>query len=153
MTKSFEINHLVLQRGIYLNDIRKINDETNVYIYDWRIYAPSELKYLNQSANHTIEHLLADYFNNSKEVTKIAIFPYGCLTGFGIALAQNISPQKLEKIILDFIQSVFAQDNFVPGNSLSACGNPRTLNYLEAIQVLKEVHNDIINGKYHYVYA
>jgi S-ribosylhomocysteine lyase LuxS involved in autoinducer biosynthesis len=129
-----------------------VNDTTNIYIYDWRIFAPTELKYLNERQNHTIEHLLADYLNNSKDVTKIAIFPYGCLTGFGIALADNIPPQQLEKILVKFINEVFEKENYVPGDALSQCGNPRTLNYSEAIIVLKEVLEDIKNNLYSYNY-
>jgi S-ribosylhomocysteine lyase len=152
MTKSFEINHLILNRGLYLSDIRRINENTNVYIYDWRIYAPRELKYLSESANHTIEHLLANYMNNSKRVLKIAIFPYGCLTGFGIALGEKIEVEELENILKDFINSVINNKNYVPGNQLSQCGNPRTLNYNEALKVLDEVLDDINNHKYSYVY-
>jgi S-ribosylhomocysteine lyase len=152
MTKSFTIDHLKLKRGIYLNDIINTGLE-DILTFDWRIYAPTELTYLTYEEIHTIEHLLASYMNENKKCNKIAIYPYGCQTGFGITVYGNITVNDIKEFILDLSNKVLSGAiTLIPGDSVLECGNPRTLKMSAARNVFSFVKDDIINDKYSYKY-
>jgi S-ribosylhomocysteine lyase len=152
MTKSFTIDHLTLKRGIYLNDIISTGIE-DILTFDWRIYAPFEHNYLTIEEIHTIEHLLASYMNENKGCNKIAIYPYGCQTGFGITVYGNINVDDIKNIILSLSDNVLNNiTTTIPGNSIKECGNPKTLDLNSAKRVLQFVKNDIVNNNYSYKY-
>jgi S-ribosylhomocysteine lyase len=152
MTKSFTIDHTKLQRGIYLNDIIKTGLE-DILTFDFRIYAPFENTYLTIEEIHSIEHLLASYMNDRVECNKIAIYPYGCQTGFGITVFGNITVEDIKNFILDLALKVInGTISSIPGNSVLECGNPKTLNLQSAKKVFEIVYSDIINNKYSYKY-
>jgi S-ribosylhomocysteine lyase LuxS involved in autoinducer biosynthesis len=147
MTKSFCIDHTKLNPGFYYQETKQ-----GIFIYDWRIFSPREKKYLNEKANHTIEHYLASYLNEIEEYKKVAIFPYGCLTGFGLALGTLLTPIQSKTLLLNFINYV-NNTTFIPGNSELECGNHTTLDRNEALKVLKVVESEILTDKYNYIYT
>ena len=116
---SFQINHDTLEKGMYLS--RKDGD---VITYDIRMKKPNGGEYLNMSAAHTLEHLLATYLRNG-EIGESVIYvgPMGCRTGFYILLRDTVSPmQAIENVKKGM---AFAR-NFtgeIPGNKKEECGN------------------------------
>lgn len=146
MTKSFCLDHTTLQPGFYWQEERE-----GIQIYDWRIFAPSDLMYLGVEANHTLEHYLANFLNEKPEYHKIAIYPYGCLTGFGLALKTYLEPDQREKLLLDLIAYIL-ENHEIPGNSIYACGNPRTLNYESLIPLLIAIKLQLDLKQYSWVY-
>ena len=86
MIKSFKIDHTKLNIGIYLHDVKKIN---NCFIttYDMRFKQPNKGKYISNSAMHSLEHIIATYYSKYKE--KIYFGPMGCQTGFYLVVYGN----------------------------------------------------------------
>ncbi|MDR2822232.1 MAG: S-ribosylhomocysteine lyase [Acholeplasmatales bacterium] len=146
MTKSFSIDHTTLERGFYFQE-----EKENVFIYDFRIYAPKEKKYLTPLENHTLEHYLANYLNERKEYKKVAIFPYGCLTGFGLVLGVRLLEDEVVEMLKSFLEYGF-NNSLIPGNSIYECGNPATLNYSSLIDILKVIEKDLLNNNYSFTY-
>lgn len=116
---SFTVNHDTLERGMYVS--RKDGD---VLTYDIRMKKPNGGEYLNMSAAHTLEHLLATYLRNSDVAASVIyVGPMGCRTGFYILLREDVSLTSA----IDAVRSAmaFARDftGEIPGNKKEECGN------------------------------
>ena len=116
---SFQINHDTLEKGMYISRI-----DGDVITYDIRMKKPNGGEYLNMSAAHTLEHLLATYLRNS-EIGESVIYvgPMGCRTGFYILLRDRVA-------YMQAIESVKAAMSFardftgeIPGTKREECGN------------------------------
>ena len=116
---SFQINHDTLDRGMYIS--RKDGD---VITYDIRMRKPNGGDYLQMSAAHTFEHLLATYLRNAPIANSVIyVGPMGCRTGFYILLRDTISPsQAIENVKTAM---AFARDfsGEIPGSKKEECGN------------------------------
>ncbi len=115
---SFEVNHDILQRGLYISRI-----DGDIITYDIRMKLPNKGNYLNNSAMHTIEHIVATFVRNSKFKDRIIYFgPMGCRTGFYL-LVRNIDP----KDVIELVRHAFAFlrdfEGDIPGVSSIECGN------------------------------
>lgn len=92
---SAQVDHFKLKSGIHLQEVREIAG-VRLYFYDLRVIEPEKVnncRYDNLSprTSHTIEHLLAHNLRQVCEDTEgrdageiVSVFPYGCLTGFGV---------------------------------------------------------------------
>lgn len=60
---SFTINHLKLNRGIYVSRRDRVGDEV-LTSFDVRMKLPNREPVLGQGAIHTIEHLAATFLRN-----------------------------------------------------------------------------------------
>jgi S-ribosylhomocysteine lyase len=92
---SFQINHDTLEKGMYISRI-----DGDVITYDIHMKKPNGGEYLNMSAAHTLEHLLATYLRNS-EIGESVIYvgPMGCRTGFYILLRDSVAySQAIESV-------------------------------------------------------
>ena len=115
---SFEVNHDVLQRGIYTSRI-----DGDVTTYDIRMKLPNKGVYLNNPAMHTIEHLVATFVRNSVFSDRIIYFgPMGCRTGFYL-LVRDIDPKDVIKLVRDAFTFLRDFDGEIPGVSSIECGN------------------------------
>lgn len=75
---SFQIDHNILKRGIYIS---RIDDD--ITTYDIRMREPNREPVMTNAAMHTIEHLFATYVRNTEFGDNIIYFgPMGCRTGF-----------------------------------------------------------------------
>ncbi len=116
---SFQINHDTLEKGMYISRM-----DGDVITYDIRMKKPNGGEYLNMSAAHTLEHLLATYLRNS-EIGESVIYvgPMGCRTGFYILLRDTVSYEQA----IDSVRKAmaFARDftGEIPGNKREECGN------------------------------
>ena len=73
---SFQIDHEILKRGIYIS---RIDDD--ITTYDIRMKEPNREPVLTNSALHTIEHLFATYVRNTEFGDNIIYFgPMGFST-------------------------------------------------------------------------
>lgn len=121
---SFTIDHIHLQRGIYMSRKDKVGSET-ITTFDIRMKLPNREPVLNQAAAHTIEHLAATFLRNDKEWSKKIIYwgPMGCLTGFYLLIAGDLESTNiidLMKRTFTYIASYYAE---VPGAKADQCGN------------------------------
>ncbi len=116
---SFQINHDTLEKGMYISRI-----DGDVITYDIRMKKPNGGEYLNMSAAHTLEHLLATYLRNS-EIAKNVVYvgPMGCRTGFYILLRDSVPYAKAIESVKAAM--AFARDftGEIPGSKREECGN------------------------------
>ena len=66
---SFQIDHNILKRGIYIS---RIDDD--ITTYDIRMKEPNREPVLTNSAIHTIEHIFATYVRNTEFGDNIIYF-------------------------------------------------------------------------------
>lgn len=116
---SFQVNHDTLEKGMYISRV-----DGDVITYDIRMKKPNGGEYLNMSAAHTLEHLLATYLRNS-EIRESVLYvgPMGCRTGFYILLRDTVSQTEAIENVKKAM--AFARDftGEIPGNKREECGN------------------------------
>ena len=115
---SFQVNHDVLQHGIYTSRI-----DGDVITYDIRMKLPNKGVYLNNPAMHTIEHLIATFVRSSVYSDRIIYFgPMGCRTGFYL-LVRDIEPNEVISLVKDAFSFLADYEGEIPGLSSVECGN------------------------------
>ncbi len=116
---SFTVNHDVLERGMYISRV-----DGDVVTYDIRMKKPNAGDYLNMSAAHTLEHLLATFMRNGKRSDEVLyVGPMGCRTGFYVLLRDSVAKTDAIALVKESMQ--FARDfqGEIPGNTRIECGN------------------------------
>jgi S-ribosylhomocysteine lyase len=116
---SFQVNHDLLEKGMYVSRI-----DGDVITYDVRMKKPNGGDYFTMSAAHTLEHLFATYARNSawgKDVVYVG--PMGCRTGFYVLLRDSVSAENAIALVQESM--AFARDfvGEIPGNTRVECGN------------------------------
>jgi len=121
--KSFTVNHLKLNCGLYVSRIDNF-DGVTLTTFDMRFTAPNKEEVMPSPAIHTIEHLGATFFRNGSFKEKVVYFgPMGCRTGFYLILAGNPAPEdildevkKMLAFIIDFKGEIFGATPIECGN-------------------------------------
>ena len=116
---SFQVNHDLLQKGMYISRI-----DGDVITYDIRMKKPNGGDYFCMSAAHTLEHLFATYARNSKWGSEVVyVGPMGCRTGFYLLLRSSVSAENAITLVQESM--AFARDfaGEIPGNTRVECGN------------------------------
>ena len=103
---SFQINHLLLNPGIYVSRKDKAGDQI-LTTFDIRMTKPNYEPVMNTAEVHTIEHLGATFLRNNEEYKDRVIYfgPMGCRTGFYLILAGDYE----SKDIVELMISMFGQ--------------------------------------------
>lgn len=115
---SFQINHDLLQPGMYLS-----RTDGDVITYDVRFVRPNTPPYLPTAAMHTIEHLVATYVRNSVHKEGIIYFgPMGCRTGFYF-LTRGLSHEQAIALMREAMAFAASFEGDIPGVSAVECGN------------------------------
>lgn len=126
---SFEVDHTVLNPGIYLSRI-----DSGVRTYDIRVTLPNK-EFLPNPAMHTIEHLFAVHARNGEMGDKVIYFgPMGCRTGFYLLLVNATDAQAVD-LIRETFSFIAAYEGPVPGTSEKECGNWREHDLDEAKRI------------------
>lgn len=130
---SFEINHDILKKGIYISRI-----DEDITTYDIRMKEPNRGDYLTNSALHTIEHIFATYVRNAEFGDNIIYFgPMGCRTGFYF-LTRSLTDKYSIQLIKDAFQYIADFWGKIPGASHTECGNCLEHNLAQAKEEAKE---------------
>ena len=163
---SFQINHLLLNPGIYVSRKDKAGDQI-LTTFDIRMTKPNYEPVMNTAEVHTIEHLGATFLRNNEEYKDRVIYfgPMGCRTGFYLILAGDYESKDIVELMIsmfEFIRHypdpipefVRAFDGEVPGASPKDCGNYLDMNlgmanYL-AEKFLSQVLYDIDDSRLNY---
>ena len=117
---SFEVDHTVLNPGIYLSRV-----DHGVATYDIRVTQPNR-EFLPNPAMHTIEHLFAVSARNGALGDKIIYFgPMGCRTGFYLLMIHNTHTEAVELIRKTF-SYIASYEGPVPGTAEKECGNSKS---------------------------
>jgi S-ribosylhomocysteine lyase len=130
---SFQIDHNILKRGIYIS---RIDDD--ITTYDIRMREPNKDPVMTNAAIHTIEHIFATYVRNTEFGDNIIYFgPMGCRTGFYF-LTRSLSDGYSIKLIKEAFQFIADYWGMIPGATMKECGNCKDHNLAQAKEEAKE---------------
>ena len=126
--KSFTIDHAHLKPGIYVS-----REDKGFITFDLRITEPNKEPAVAPSAMHSMEHLMATWFRNSKVKDDVVyVGPMGCLTGMYIIMKDNGSAAEQEsgsytvedmrRLTIECLEWILTQTE-VPATRPEACGN------------------------------
>lgn len=155
---SFTIDHIHLQRGIYVSRKDEVGGET-VTTFDIRMKAPNREPALGQGALHTIEHLAATFLRNHPTWGNRIVYwgPMGCLTGNYLLVKGDFSSEDMIEIMKETFRFIAAYEGEVPGTTPRDCGNyllhDLPMAKWEAAKFLHEVLEQIRPENLHYPQA
>ena len=120
---SFCVDHLKLQRGIYLSRRDVVGQEV-ITSFDIRMKAPYREPVLGGAEIHTMEHLAATWLRNSDWKDKIIYWgPMGCMTGHYLILAGDYTSKDIAPLIIRLFEYMANFEGDIPGASAVECGN------------------------------
>ena len=153
---SFTINHIKLQRGIYVSRKDTLADGGTVTTFDIRMKLPNREPAISQSAIHTMEHLAATFLRNHPAWgDKISYWgPMGCCTGNYLLMQGDLQSTDIVPLMKETFQFVADFEGDIPGANAHDCGN-YMLNNLpmakwEARKYLIEVLNNLTEANLEY---
>lgn len=120
---SFTVDHLRLERGVYVSRMDHVGAET-VTTFDLRMKLPNKER-LGNGAIHTLEHLIATYVRNDEAfASKILYFgPMGCLTGMYLLVHGAYTSEGILPLLKRAFAFASAYEGEIPGVSAIECGN------------------------------
>ncbi len=126
---SFTIDHIKLQRGVYVSRIDHIGKET-ITTFDIRMTSPNDEPVMNTAEVHTIEHLGATYLRNHPDYKDKTVYfgPMGCRTGFYLLLAGEYTSKDIVPLMISLFEFIRDYKDEVPGASPKDCGNYLDMN-------------------------
>ena len=121
---SFTIDHIKLNRGIYVSRKDEIGGET-VTTFDIRMKLPNREPVLGQGAIHTIEHLAATFLRNHPVWKDRIVYwgPMGCLTGNYLLVKGDLTSKDILPLMKETFEFVANFEGEVPGTTARDCGN------------------------------
>ncbi|MDE7154444.1 MAG: S-ribosylhomocysteine lyase [Muribaculaceae bacterium] len=145
---SFTVNHLLLERGIFVSRKDRTPSGDVITTFDIRMKRPNRETPLDPKAIHTIEHLAATFLRNQPRWRDRVIYwgPMGCLTGNYLILAGDLTPSDILPLMRQTFRFIADFEGEIPGATPRDCGN-YTFNDLsqariEAQRFLDEVLTD-----------
>ena len=122
---SFTIDHLTLERGIYVSrrDVTPSGDV--ITTFDIRMTEPNRQPALSPQSLHTIEHLAATFLRNHPEWADRVVYwgPMGCCTGNYLILQGELEPKDIRELMRETFAFIADFDGEVPGATPRDCGN------------------------------
>ena len=121
---SFQVDHIRLNRGIYVSRIDEINGNY-LTSFDIRMKLPDREPVINIAELHTMEHLGATFLrNHSIWKEKIVYFgPMGCRTGFYLILKGKLESKDIVELIKELYKFMAEFKGNIPGATAIECGN------------------------------
>lgn len=120
---SFSIDHLRLERGIYVS---RVDGEgaTTVTTFDLRMRMPNREPVMDMAGLHTIEHLGATYLRNCPRKDEIVYFgPMGCRTGCYLVMFGKLSVKDVYELIIEMCRFILSFEGEISGAKAEECGN------------------------------
>jgi S-ribosylhomocysteine lyase len=116
--QSFTIDHTQLKPGIYVS--RRDKGFTTC---DRRIAEPNREPAGAPAARHSMEHLMATWFRNSRVKDDVVyVGPMGCLTGMYIIMTGDYTVEQMRQFTMECLGWILTQDK-VPATEPQTCGN------------------------------
>ena len=121
---SFQVDHIRLNRGIYVSRIDEINGNY-LTSFDIRMKLPNREPVINIAELHTMEHLGATFLrNHSIWKKKIVYFgPMGCRTGFYLILKGKLESKDIVELMKELYKFMAEFKGDIPGATAIECGN------------------------------
>ena len=121
---SFTIDHSVLKPGIYVS-----REDDGFVTFDLRITEPNKEPWVDPTAMHTLEHLMATWFRNREGVKQDVVYvgPMGCMTGMYVIMRNSAAnPQwtakQMRSLTIECMEWLLEQTE-VPATTPETCGN------------------------------
>jgi S-ribosylhomocysteine lyase len=115
---SFTIDHTKLNPGIYVS--REDGDFTT---FDLRVTKPNREPAMPPAVIHTLEHLMATWFRNSRVKSDVVyVGPMACLTGMYVIMRPGYSVDDMRDLTIECLLWILQQTE-IPGNTAATCGN------------------------------
>ena len=121
---SFQVDHIRLNRGIYVSRIDEINGNY-LTSFDIRMKLPNREPVINIAELHTMEHLGATFLrNHSIWKEQIVYFgPMGCRTGFYLILKGKLESKDIVELMKELYKFMAEFKGDIPGATAIECGN------------------------------
>ena len=121
---SFTINHLCLQRGIFVSRKDFVGTEV-ITTFDVRMKAPNREPVLHPNAIHTIEHLAATFLRNHPTWKDKIIYwgHMGCLTGNYLIVKGDLTSENIAPLVRETFKFIANYEGEIPGATARDCGN------------------------------
>ena len=121
---SFQVDHIRLNRGLYVSRIDEINGNY-LTSFDIRMKLPNREPVINIAELHTMEHLGATFLrNHSVWKEKIVYFgPMGCRTGFYLILKGKLESKDIVELMKELYKFMAEFKGDIPGATAIECGN------------------------------
>lgn len=144
---SFTINHLTLQRGIYLSRVDTTPSGDVISTFDIRMSEPNRQAPIDGATLHTIEHLAATYLRNHPQWADRIIYwgPMGCRTGNYLLVVGRYTPADILPLMIETMQFIADYDGDVPGATPRDCGNYSYMN-LDNARLEARRYLDVLNN-------
>ena len=138
---SFTVDHIKLQRGVYVSRKDKIGEEV-LTTFDIRMTRPNVEPVMDTAPMHAIEHLGATYLRNHEQYKDKFIYfgPMGCRTGFYLILAGDHESKDVVELLTGLYEFIRDYEGEVPGASAVCCGNYLDIN----LPMAKYLANDYL---------
>lgn len=124
VVSSFTIDHSVLKPGIYVS-----RQDEGFITFDLRITEPNKEPWVDPTAMHTIEHLMATWFRNHEGVKQDVVYvgPMGCMTGMYVIMKTSQqhpqwTPEEMRSLTIECMRWMLEQSE-VPATTPETCGN------------------------------
>lgn len=147
--ESFQVNHELLKRGIYVSRKDYDNETGNIVAttFDIRMKEPNREPVINIAELHTIEHLGATFLRNHPIYKKETIYfgPMGCRTGFYVIFKGDLTSKDIVNIMKEMYEFMANFEGEVPGADALSCGNYLDQNLPMAKYESKKFLDEVLN--------
>lgn len=150
VVSSFDVDHRILEAGLYLRSTYTINDSLQVLSWDLRFCAPKDCQPLSAGTVHTIEHLMAYYLRLDETIGSaiVSFCPMGCQTGFYLSTMNSVTAEDIAAALTRVYNKVFpihTTEDIVGLNEIQ-CGNPYLYD-IEGTNAAMEKYINLLNNK------
>ncbi len=144
---SFKINHLILERGLYVSRKDSCGGVTAT-TFDLRLSLPNREPPCDMPALHTIEHLGATFLRSHARSREVVYFgPMGCRTGFYLVMFGDIDSADVYPLVVEMCDFILAFDGDIPGATPAECGNYREQNLSTAKYYIERYRADLVKNR------
>lgn len=143
--ESFQVNHLLLKRGIYVSR-KDIVGENTVTTFDIRMKEPNNEPVINTAELHAIEHLGATFLRNHREYDTLTVYfgPMGCRTGLYVIFKGDLKSEDVVDIIKKMFEFIIDYEGEIPGADPRSCGNYLDMNLPMAKYEASKFYREIL---------
>lgn len=148
---SFTINHLKLNRGIFVSRKDTTTSGDVITTFDIRMKEPNRESAVDGAALHTIEHLAATFLRNHAEWKNRIIYwgPMGCRTGNYLLISGDYTSTDIAPLVRETFEFIATFEGEIPGATAHDCGN-YTYNDLDlARQEAKKYLDEVLRNLQH----
>ena len=121
---SFQVDHVRLNRGLYVSRIDEINGNY-LTSFDIRMKLPNREPVINIAELHTMEHLGATFLRNHPIWKEQIVYfgPMGCRTGFYLILKEKLESKDTVELMKELYKFMAEFKGDIPGATAIECGN------------------------------